>query len=214
MNIRYLGHACFLIEADNGKKLVMDPVNPKYGYVVPKLDVEYVTISHEHQDHNETDALGTIGFVCRDLYPHGDDTFQISGCLSFHDEQQGMLRGENRIYKIDVDGFSIVHMGDIGEMPTAQITKFVGNVDVLLIPVGGVFTIDAKQAGEIIDRFRPKYVIPMHYRTPKCSLQQLETRDMFEETFQGEKLYLTGTKFHPSHRDFGTVVAVIMDYEA
>ncbi len=172
MKIRFLGHASFLIRSDAGLRIITDPYKPgcfdggiKYGKITEPADI--VTISHEHDDHNETDIAGAPAFV-RDAKPQQIKGIDIMGVDTFHDTGEGSERGSNVIYKMVIDGMDVVHLGDLGHDLSIEDAEKLGNVDVLLVPVGGYFTIDAKVADKIIDLLKPKVVIPMHFKTDKC----------------------------------------------
>ena len=168
MNISWRGHASFLIEAD-GKRIVTDPFNAELGYPISPIDADIVTVSHEHWDHNAVETIEGNPQVIR-----GNDTVQtagitIKGIASWHDQHQGRERGTNTIYKISVEGLDLVHLGDLGQLLSAQQVQEIGNVDILLLPVGGKFTIGAEDAYLIVNLLQPKTVIPMHFGTPHLS---------------------------------------------
>lgn len=164
MDITYFGHSSFKLR---GKKVtvVTDPFDPAgVGLKFPKnIEADLVTVSHGHPDHNSTDQIGGSPFIV-----HGSGEYEvlgvgIIGIPSFHDDKQGKERGRNTIYNMDIDGVHIVHLGDLGEMLTDKEIEQLGSVHILLIPVGGVYTISAKQASELIAEIEPAIVIPMHY---------------------------------------------------
>jgi L-ascorbate metabolism protein UlaG (beta-lactamase superfamily) len=166
MKIRFLGHASFLITSDAGVNIITDPYKPgcfdggiQYGKITEAADI--VTISHEHDDHSETDIAGTPTFV-RDAKPQQIKGIEIMGVDTFHDTGKGSERGSNVIYKMVIDGMDVVHLGDLGHELSKEEVDKIGNVDVLLVPVGGYFTVDAKVADSIMDLLKPKVVIPMH----------------------------------------------------
>ena len=172
MKIKFLGHAAFLLTSDSGVRIITDPYKPgcfdggiKYDPITEEADV--VTISHEHDDHNETNIGGNPTFV---KSPDKLDIKEItiSGVDVYHDTSEGKERGSNIIYKISIDGMSVVHLGDLGHALSPQEIEKIGHVDILLIPVGGYFTIDAAVADTIVAALKPKIVIPMHFKTEKC----------------------------------------------
>ncbi|MEN6350553.1 MAG: MBL fold metallo-hydrolase [Syntrophomonas sp.] len=169
MRIRWLGHASFLIELQGGK-ILTDPSDEKYGYPVFTEDVDLVTVSHEHQDHNAVHMLKGNPRVIR-----GEGIFEwkdiiIRGTSSFHDKNQGKLRGRNTIYKISAEGLDLVHLGDLGDILTTDQLKQIGNVDILMLPVGGVYTVDAEGAFENMKLLKPRIIIPMHFKTPHLTI--------------------------------------------
>ena len=164
MEITYIGHSSFKIK---GKEitLVIDPYDPKIGYKFPKQECDVLLTTHDHFDHNYLE--GVSGYK---LHIQGPGEYEISdvfinGIQAFHDEKEGAERGVDTMYLIDIDGFSILHLGDLGTELTKEQMERITNVDVLLIPVGGKYTIDAEKASKVISSLEPGYVIPMHYKT-------------------------------------------------
>lgn len=172
MKIKFLGHSSFLITSDKGVRIITDPYKPgcfnggiKYDRINEEADI--VTISHEHDDHNETNINGTPSFV-RSSKTQEIKGIKISGVDVYHDTSSGKERGENIIFNMLIDDINVVHLGDLGHGLTEEEVSNIGNVDVLLVPVGGYFTIDSKVADNIINVLKPKVVIPMHFKTSKC----------------------------------------------
>lgn len=172
MKIKFLGHAAFLLTSDAGVRIITDPYKPgcfdggiKYDKITEEADI--VTISHEHDDHNETNINGNPTFI-KKSDKQTVEQITISGVDVYHDTNEGKERGTNIIYNMLIDGMNVVHLGDIGHNLSPQEVAKVGNVDILLIPVGGFFTIDADVADTIIETLKPKIVIPMHFKTDKC----------------------------------------------
>ncbi|UCD04781.1 MAG: MBL fold metallo-hydrolase [candidate division WOR-3 bacterium] len=172
MKIKFLGHAAFLIEAGSGVKIITDPYKPgcfdggiKYRPITEEADI--VTISHEHDDHNCTDIQGEPVFV-RGAVKKNVKGIEITGMDVFHDESGGSERGTNTIFKMTIDGMIIVHLGDLGHPLSDKDAKQIGTVDILFVPVGGYFTIDAKVAEDTVSKLNPRVVIPMHFKTEKC----------------------------------------------
>ncbi|MBE7084916.1 MAG: MBL fold metallo-hydrolase [Clostridiales bacterium] len=164
MNIEYLGHSCFRITTASGTTILTDPYT-KVGYELPNnLTADIVTISHGHFDHNYIDGVkGAKAVVSTAGKRQLGDIF-IDGFVCNHDEKGGALRGKNIVFTISVDGYKICHLGDIGETCTTEILEKIGKVDVLMLPIGGTYTIDGKQAKEYVDNIAPKLTIPMHYK--------------------------------------------------
>ncbi|MGQ9464482.1 MAG: MBL fold metallo-hydrolase [bacterium] len=172
MKIKFLGHAAFLITSEQGIRIITDPYKPgcygggiKYGPITEEADV--VLISHDHDDHNETNIKGNPIFV-REKGKKEVKGIVINGIEVFHDKSGGKERGKNIIFNMLIDGLNVVHMGDVGHIISKSDADKVGNVDILFIPVGGYFTIDANDADSIIELLNPKVVIPMHFKTAKC----------------------------------------------
>lgn len=168
MKIRWLGHACFHIEAE-GKSLVTDPFDEKLGYPLFKQEVDIATVSHEHWDHNAVHVLTGKPRVIRGPGQYEMESIKIKGFASFHDKTQGADRGHNTIFKISAEGLDILHMGDLGHLLLQEEINEIGHVDILLIPVGGTFTIDADEAFDLAKKLKPGIIIPMHFNTPHLS---------------------------------------------
>lgn len=176
MIIKWYGHSCFYIESRDGMRVVTDPFDPTVGYKVPELEADIITMSHDHYDHNYVQCVHGDYVVLNQPGNYDVNGMEVKGTKSFHDEVGGQKRGSNVIFNIKVDGIKICHMGDLGHIPDNAQIKEMGDVDILLIPVGGIYTIDAKGAVEIIDELKPKVVIPMHHKTPdlKFNLGKLD----------------------------------------
>ena len=176
MQISRLGHSCFKIQ-DNEVTLIIDPYGEETGLKLSKLSAEIVLISHDHPDHANLEAIRGNPFVINRPGEYETKNFFIYAIPSYHDNQQGKERGENLIFLIEVDGIRIAHLGDFGQQTlTEEQLKKLEGVDILLIPIGGHFTIDAKEAAEIISEIEPRLVIPMHYQEPglKYNLDNLD----------------------------------------
>ena len=170
MKVKYLGHASFMITLDTGTTIITDPYETsadlRYGEIQESADI--VTVSHDHFDHSNTAAVrGNPEVVRRTARVKGID---FKGTPTYHDEAKGQQRGKNTIFCFEVDGVRICHLGDLGhQLSGAQIAEL-GKVDVLLVPVGGFYTIDAKVASQLCSTLAPEVVIPMHFKTGKCAL--------------------------------------------
>jgi len=172
MKVKFLGHASFLLTSQKGTRIITDPYKPgcfdggiQYDPITEEADI--VTISHEHDDHNETNIKGDPVFV-RETTQQEIEDIMIKGLDVFHDTNEGRDRGKNIMYTMHIDGMNVVHCGDLGHDLDPQDVERLGKVDVLLIPVGGHFTIDSANADTIINALKPKVVIPMHFKTEKC----------------------------------------------
>lgn len=169
MEIIKLGHACFKIRGKNGN-LITDPFDPKFvGLKFPKTEAKIVTISHNHSDHNYKEGIGEgAAFIEGPGEYEIADVF-IKGITTYHDNKGGTERGKNTIYKIEMDGINLAHLGDLGHKLSDEQTDLLGDVDILFVPVGGVYTIDAKVAGEVIAQVEPHIAIPMHYKEDRIN---------------------------------------------
>lgn len=170
MKIKYLAHSAFLITSEKGTKIVTDPYEPeeelRYGEITETADI--VTASHQHTDHNFVSAVRGNPIVVKTS--EEVKGIKVKAVSAYHDAIGGSRRGPNTIFCFDVDGVNVCHCGDLGHELTAEQVNAVGKVDVLLIPVGGFFTIDAKGAARVAEQLKAKVIIPMHYKTDKTGL--------------------------------------------
>ena len=184
MKITYLGHSCFLLQSSAGKTLLTDPYTG-VGYELPKgLSANVVTISHQHFDHNYLSAVAA-GEVLDSAGIYETNGFIIVGEECYHDEKQGALRGKNILFKITIDGLTVCHLGDLGEEVSEEMHSKIGRADILLLPVGGKYTIDAAGAKAYVHAVQPKIVIPMHY-LPKDGALDIQTEEAFLSGYEVE----------------------------
>jgi len=170
MEIKYFGHSSFFIKTKDGR-LVTDPFDGEMvGFKYPKVEADIVTVSHQHKDHNQTAQIGGNPLIIELPGEYEKNGIRIFGYSSYHDKQKGAQRGQNTLFKIEAEGVSILHCGDLGIVLEDSFIDQIGGVDVLLVPVGGLYTVDPSEAAELVKKFEPSFVIPMHYRTPKHSL--------------------------------------------
>jgi L-ascorbate metabolism protein UlaG (beta-lactamase superfamily) len=186
MEIRWLGHSCFRIRGSQAT-VITDPYSPDVGYSLGKPKARIVTVSHQHPGHS---YIQGVGGGPRPITGPGE--YEISGILiigiaTFHDAENGSQRGKNTVYLIEIDEVSLCHLGDLGHMLTAEQMEELGNVDILLTPVGGVSTIDAPVAAELARQLEPKVVIPMHYKTEALSWE-LDPVGRFLREMGGEQV--------------------------
>lgn len=210
MDINWFGHSCFRIR---GKQAVIitDPIPPDLGYSPGKPTADIVTVSHQHPSHSYVKGVGGEPKLVT-----GPGEYEISGVLiigipTFHDAVRGKEKGKNTVFLMEVDGIAICHLGDLGHVLTTEQVEEIGDVNVLLLPVGGISTIDAPMAAEVIRQLEPEVVVPMHYKTPalKRELGAVEKflKEMGTEQIATQpKLSLT-----PSSLPVGTQV-FLLDY--
>ncbi len=170
MKLKWLAHASFLITADDGTRIITDPYATGEGFKHAAIDetADIVTVSHEHFDHNNTDAVKGNPRVVKDTAEVKSISFKA--IPTAHDEKGGDERGANNVYCFQVDGIRVCHMGDLGHLLTDNQVVEIGKVHVLLVPVGGFFTIDARTAQMVAEQVRARVIIPMHYKTDKMNL--------------------------------------------
>jgi L-ascorbate metabolism protein UlaG (beta-lactamase superfamily) len=166
MEIKYLGHSSFKIKGKS-VTIVTDPYDPSVGFKFPKVEADIVIISHDHSDHNQKELVGGKPYVIEGPGEYEVKGVSVLGLRTFHDESQGQKRGLNTVYRIELEGVSLSHLGDLGHPLSSQQLGELNGIDVLFIPVGGFYTIGPKRAVEVISQIEPKIVIPMHYQVPE-----------------------------------------------
>ncbi len=177
MEIDWFGHSCFRLRTRE-ITVVNDPYEKSIGLSLPRPRADIVTISHNHQGHDYIDGVRGNPKIINGPGEYEMGGAFITGVRLFHDKKSGKDRGKNTAYVITLDGINICHLGDLGHVPTQTQAEDLGNVDILLVPVGGVSTINASEATEVIALFEPMVVIPMHYRVPELAFK-LDSVDKF-----------------------------------
>ena len=176
MVITWLGQACFKIQSGD-QVVVIDPFSKEIGLTPPRFKSDVVLITHDHYDHASAETLAGEPFVVKTPGEYETGGIYVQGIETFHDNTHGKERGMNTIYKIEMEEIRVAHMGDFGEDEIRDETiEELGDVDVLLIPVGGKYTIDAEAAARVVKQIEPRFVIPMHYKIPglKIALNGVE----------------------------------------
>lgn len=174
LEVTYFGHACFHLKWPGGLAVITDPHDAATGYPPPGKPAEIVTCSHEHHDHNAVERVPGRPGVLRGLTPGGREWAAIRETVewvdiytvaTYHDPERGQKRGKNAVFVFESGGVRVAHLGDLGHPLTSEQVTALGRVDILLIPVGGYFTIDAQTAWEVVARLQPAVVVPMHFKT-------------------------------------------------
>ena len=210
MKIEYLGHSCFKLTESTGTSIVCDPYSEEVGFHMPAISADAVTVSHGHYDHNAIEKVGGNPKIIDKESSIDLSGVEINSVKSFHDGNRGKKRGENIIFKLRMDGIDVCHLGDLGEDCSSDLIETVLPVNVLLIPVGGNYTLDAEMAKEYVDRIMPDIVIPMHYRTKDCKLD-IDKVDEFLNLFDGECIEETeGNSVELSRSDLGGETKIIV----
>ena len=206
MDINWLGHSCFRIRG-NQTTVITDPYSPGLGYSLGKPNARIVTVSHQHPGHSYIQGISGEPRLVTGPGEYEIGSVLIIGIATFHDGEKGSNRGKNTVYLMEVGEISVCHLGDLGHMLTAEQMEELGNVDILLIPVGGVSTINAPIAAEIVRQLEPKVVIPMHYQTEVLN-RELEPVERFlkeigvEQVTPQPKLSLTRSSLPASTQVF------------
>jgi L-ascorbate metabolism protein UlaG (beta-lactamase superfamily) len=185
VDITWLGLSCFRIRGSQAI-IVTDPFPPGLGYNLGKLTADIVTVSHPHPSHSYDQGINGEHRLVK-----GPGEYEISGVLilgisTFHDSVKGQSRGKNTIYLMEIDGVNVLHLGDLGHALGDDQVEEIGNVDILLLPVGGVSTINAAMAAEVIRKLEPKVVIPMHYKTEKSNRDLEPVENFLKEMGQAQ----------------------------
>ena len=198
MYITWLGQSCFKLQdkiGSDGVTLVTDPYSDDIGLKMPRFEADIVTVSHSHHDHNNIGALRGNPFIIDTAGEYETKGVFVEGVEAWHDAAEGKERGKNIIYRIEMEDISITHLGDLGHiLDTKQLEKLEGT-NILLIPVGGKYTINAAKAVEVISQIEPRIVIPMHYKVPglKIDLDGVEKfiKELGLKPRQEEKLKIS-----------------------
>jgi L-ascorbate metabolism protein UlaG (beta-lactamase superfamily) len=191
--VRFWGQGLVTLETHRSLRIAIDPYATRIGYDNPKIEADLVLVTHEHFDHNNDGLIGGSPRVERGLDATGNvrsidlefsrepegPSVRVKSIASTHDEESGARRGANAMFLVEVDGLRVLHCGDLGQAKlTTQQVDAIGAVDILLIPVGGVYTVDGKQAARITERLRPRVVVPIHYKTKRLTIE-LDTVEPF-----------------------------------
>lgn len=191
MKIKWYGHAAFKVTTDSGIRIIIDPYEPNafggaltYGKIDDEADI--VLTSHDHDDHNYTKSIkGTFTHI-KKAGSYDVKGVKIKAVSTYHDPSKGGERGGNLVFVVAADGMVMAHAGDLGHVLDKEKIAEIGHVDVLLLPVGGFYTIDAAQAAEVAGSLKPAIAIPMHFKTAKCSFPIAEVAS-FSENKKGVK---------------------------
>lgn len=210
MKITWYGQACFQLQSDDGTVVLCDPYHPDVGYAPHPQSLDVVTISHEHGDHNWLGWLEGEYAIFRGPGEHAAAGVAATGYASWHDGNSGAQRGANTVFVIKMDGIKVCHLGDLGHEPDEELYAKLAGVDVLLIPVGGYYTIDAKQAAAIEGKLQPRLTIPMHFDTGVRAGVPIAVVDEFAALTGAVRAGSSSLEFSNEYSGPGTV---ILDFE-
>jgi L-ascorbate metabolism protein UlaG (beta-lactamase superfamily) len=181
MEITYIGHSSFKLKGKD-ISLVIDPYDPKVGYKFPKQECDVLLTTHNHFDHHYIDGVSGYRLLIEGPGEYELSDVFINGLQVFHDDKEGAERGRGTIYLIEMDNFTLLHLGDLGHELSKETLEKLPDIDVLFIPVGGKYTINAAVAAKVISSLEPSIVIPMHYKTDDLTgVEGLDTVDKFLE---------------------------------
>ena len=209
MKVKWLGHATFVITSDAGTKIITDPYTPaeKLNYGEIKESADIVTVSHDHFDHSNVASVQGNPEVVRGTAEIKGVKF--NGIPTYHDEAQGEQRGSNTIFCFEVDGVKVCHLGDLGHQLTDKQVEEIGKVDILLVPVGGFYTIDATVASKVCDQLKPKVIIPMHFKTNKCAFPISSADEFLHEKKDISRLEASEVEFRAGELPANTKIIVL-----
>ena len=177
MEITWYGQSCFRLRS-RGLSVVTDPYGPSTGLRLPRLTATIVTVSHEHEDHNNVDAVRGSPFVINGPGEYEIEGIFVIGVSTWHDDKGGRDLGRNTAYLIEFEDLTICHLGDLGHVLTQEQVEQLSNIDVLLVPVGGRSTLTGTRAAEVVGLLEPRIVVPMHYKVAGLKAQ-IETANRF-----------------------------------
>ncbi|MDD5040478.1 MAG: MBL fold metallo-hydrolase [Patescibacteria group bacterium] len=177
MYITWLGQSCFKMQGKDAA-VVTDPYYPSTGLRLPRLTADILTVSHAHDDHNNIHAVSGNPFTIQSAGEYEIKKIVIRGIPTWHDPKEGAELGPNIVFAFEFEDIRIVHLGDLGTTLDDSQLEQLGDVDVLMVPVGGTYTMNGKQAAELVSNIEPRIVIPMHYKIPQLKIK-LDTADAF-----------------------------------
>jgi len=208
MKLKWYGHSCFGLTFANGTTLITDPFDNTTGYPLCTARADAVLSSHDHFDHNHIASVSGNPVMINTPGAHEINGIKITGTAAFHDPEEGKLRGTNVIFSVEAEGLKLVHLGDLGHMPNAEQLEAIKNADVIMMPIGGTFTITTPQAVELIAQAKPRTAVAMHFHNDYCQ---------FPITDEKEFAALTGAVEMPNEieitPDTTLPAAIVMKYE-
>lgn len=211
MQVKWLGHACFLITSESGLTVMTDPyaVGGGIDYSPIKEVADVVVVSHDHGDHNNVSAIQGKPEVVKESGTKTAKGIQFRGIPTSHDACQGQQRGSNTVFCFNMDDMKLCHLGDLGHVLTRRQVIEIGAVDVLFVPVGGLFTIDATAASQVCDQLRPRITIPMHFKTPKCAYPIAGVEDFLRGKKGVRKIAGSEVEFESEHLPTSTEIVLL-----
>ena len=187
MNIKWYGHSCFLLTDAEGTSILTDPCCPEVGYHLSGIECDAVTVSHKHRDHSYLECVAGSPIVIDTVSPRMVKNVRITGYPVFHDRSGGAERGSNIMYLYEIDGMRVMHAGDVGHLLSVAQAEEIGKVDV---PIGGKYTLDYLAARQFANQLKPSVVIPMHFRTSMCTMDDIDDVNNFIDTVQDCSIHM------------------------
>lgn len=208
MKLKWYGHSCFSLTFADGTTLITDPFDDTTGYPLCTARADAVLSSHDHFDHNHIASISGSPTMINTPGMHELNGIKITGTAAFHDPEEGKLRGKNVIFAVEAEGLKLVHLGDLGHMPNAEQLETIKNADVIMMPIGGTFTITTPQAVELIAQAKPRTALAMHFHNDYCQ---------FPISDEKEFVALTGAVEMPNEIEITSETtlpaAIVMKYE-
>lgn len=211
MKTKWLGHACFLVTSAGGLRIITDPyaVGGGIDYSPIQETADVVLVSHDHSDHNNIEAIQGRPEIIKGPGTRTAKGIQFTGISASHDASQGRQRGSNVIFCFTIDDLRLCHLGDLGHaLSPAQVTE-IGVVDILFVPVGGFYTIDATVANQVCGQLKPRVVIPMHFKTSKCAYPIAGVEDFLKGKRNVRKTTASEIEFHREKLPTVTEIVVL-----
>jgi len=211
MNANWLGHSCFLITSEVGLRVITDPYSVGGGidYSPIKETADIVVVSHDHFDHNAVSAVPGKPEVVRGSGIRTVRGIRFRGVATYHDASQGKQRGANTVFCFTLDDIRLCHLGDLGHLLSQAQIDEIGGVDILFVPTGGFYTIDAASASTVCDQLRPKVIIPMHFKTPKCDFPITGVEDFIHGKRNVKKMDSSQIEFKFEELPVATEIVVL-----
>jgi len=211
VKVKWLGHASFLITSEAGVKIITDPYHTgagiNYGEIREAADI--VVMTHDHPDHSNLAAVKGKPQVVKGIGAQEVKGISFKGIAAHHDDARGSQRGPNTIFCFTVDGVRLCHLGDLGHQLSEEQADDIGELDVLMIPVGGFYTIDPAEANQVSDRLKPRAVIPMHYSTDKCVYPISGVEQFLAGKANVKRMDASEVEFKPSQLPAATEIVVL-----
>ncbi|MGQ9546397.1 MAG: MBL fold metallo-hydrolase [Dehalococcoidia bacterium] len=211
MKVKWLGHSCFLITSKSGVRIITDPYSVGGGINYSPINeaADIVVVSHDHGDHSNVKAVQGRPEVVRNSGKRIARAIEFRGIATFHDASQGRERGTNTVFCFTLDDIRLCHLGDLGHVLKQEQVNEVGAIDILLVPVGGFYTIDAHEASQVCSQLTPKIVVPMHFKTAGCAYPIAGVEDFLRDKKNVRKVAGSEVEFEKEKLPEATEIVVL-----